>query len=242
MSTPAPASRPPGPARRTGGSTSLLANGESMVWIMGGTLAVCAVMVVGLLALVVWQGGTTFWPRPVERIQMANATVLMGEVTRHDDSIRRLVRTGNFERTGTHFEWVSDDAIASESRPEWAVVLERRTWGRFYGVPAEFRVDGRVIASGPDAAWKEFEATHGSVADRFRRRYRLQRDDFGALNAHAERGRLATVRAEREHGVDSPEYKKAAAIHKGEEAAMAAERRALEDEIRSLDQENARYE
>ena len=243
MSTPAPASRPPRAARRPSGSTSLLAHGESMVWIMGGALAVCAVMVIGLLTLVVWQGGTTFWPRPVERIQLTNGTALMGEVTRRETMTpRRLVRTGNFERTGTHFEWVSDETIASESRPEWAVVLERRTWGRFYGVPVEYRVDGRVIASGPEAAWREFETTHDRVLDRFRRRYRLQRDDFGALNASAERGRLSTVRAEREHGAGSPEYQKAAAIFNGEQAAMAAERRAFEDEIHALDQENARYE
>jgi phosphate transport system permease protein len=245
MSMPLPTSGPPRMLRRASSGTSLLAHGENMVWLMGGALAVCAVMVVGLLALVLWQGSTTFWPRHVERVQLASNTVLMGEVTRHEtngDVHRRLVRTGNFERTGTHFVWVNDNDIATKSRPEWALVLERRAWGRFYGVPTEFRVDGRAIASGPEAAWVEFEKIHGGVLDRFNRRYHLQRDDYGALNAGVEAGRLRVLRVEREHGKDSAEYKKASAIFEGEQRAMETQRTAIEDEIRVLDTENARYQ
>ena len=239
--------------RRKRGSTSLLAQGESMIWIMGGALATSAVMVVGLLALVVWQGGSTFWPRPVERIELSNGAVRMGEVTRKEtlrsvsdgssaDAHRRLVRTGNFELTGSHFEWVTDGEIAGATRPPWAVVLERRAWGRFYGEPAEFRVDGRVIASGPDTAWREFEQAQGGVLDRFSRRYHIQRDDFGVFNARMERARLNVVRVEREHGAGSPEHRAATAIFEGEQRAMETERRAMEDEIVALDRENARYE
>jgi len=195
--------------------------------------------------LVLWQGSTTFWAHPVERIELANGTVLMGEVTRRQtvgDEHRRLVRTGNFERTGTHFEWVSDPDIRNESRPEWALVLERRAWGRFYGVPTDFRVDGRTIASGPEASWLELEKIHGGVLDRFKRRYHLQRDEFGAINATVERGRLQVLKAERENGKDSAEYKKASAIFEGEQRAMDTRRAALEDEMRTLDEENARYQ
>jgi phosphate transport system permease protein len=235
----------------------LLAQGESIVWIMGGALAVCAVMVVGLLALVLWQGGSTFWPRSVERIELKDGSVRVGEVTRSEtvrhagegaedaapqDERRRLVRTGNFELTGTHFEWISDRAIAGETRPEWVGVLERRAWGRFYGVPAEFRVDGRAFASGPEACWREFQSRHGEVLARFDRRYRLQRDEFGELNAQLERSRLGVIRARHEHGTDSPEYRKASAVFEGEERAMEARRRTLDEEIRELDRENARYE
>jgi phosphate transport system permease protein len=250
MSMPLQAPRPNHVVRRSGG-TSLLAHGENMVWIMGGALAVCAIMVAGLLALVLWQGSTTFWPRPVERIQLANGTVLMGEVTRHDTSRpaagatelhRRLVRTGNFERTGTHFEWITDSDIANETRPEWAVVLERRAWGRFYGVPSEFRIDGKAVATGPEATWQEFEKIHDDVSHRFNRRYRMQRDDYGALNAAAERSRLGVIRVGRKHGQDSPEYRAANAIYEGEQRAMELQRKTLEDEIRTLDDENARYQ
>ncbi len=54
------------------------------------------------------------------------------------------MRTGNFELTGEHFRWVDDFRIAAgdEERPEWAVLFERMTWGRFYGMPAGFVQDG----------------------------------------------------------------------------------------------------
>jgi len=54
---------------------------------------------------------------------------------------RRLLRTGNFKLTGEHFNWISDFEIreAGETRPSWAVTLERLTWGRFYGEPFEFQ-------------------------------------------------------------------------------------------------------
>ena len=245
--------------RRTGGGTSLLAHGEGMVWLMGGALAVCSVMIVGLLALVIYQGSTTFWPGPVTQIRTGDGRTLLGEVTRDEtyrkaygaadgaaagdrEARRRLLRTGNFELTGTHFEWVDDTAVAEESRPEWAVVLERRAWGRFYGTPAEFSVDGRPLAATPEAAWREFERVHGEVADRFERRFHLQRYDFGEMHAETERSRLAVRKAELKYGAGSPEHRRAQTILEGEERASESRRHALEAEIRRLDEENARYQ
>jgi len=57
-----------------------------------------------------------------------------------------------------------------------------------------------------------------------------------------EHGRLHVLKVEREFGTDSPEYKKASAIFEGEQRAMETQRAALEDEMRTLDAENARYQ
>jgi len=253
------------PATRSRGGTSLLAHGENMLWLTGGALAICSVMIVGLLALVAYQGSTTFWPRPLVEMKLMSDRVLLGEVTRDEvfqptpeaiaawpeearlryqaggDNRRRLLRTGNFELTGSHFEWVDDVTVAAETTPEWAVVLERRAWGRFYGVPAEFWIDGRTVAATPEAAWREFGARHRDVLERFGRRYRLQRRDFGDLHASAERARLELRRVEARYGAGSPEYARTRAITEGETVAIDSRRRALEEEIRLLDAENARY-
>lgn len=151
------------------GSTTLLAHGEPMVWLMGGGLALSLLMIIGLLALVVYQGIFTFYPSRLARIETRTGEVLMGEQTRTDryepaqhviDKMpadlqqaaiaeiesndgwarRRLFRTGNFDLTGNHFNWVSDYAMAEEDYPEWAVTVERLTWGRFYGFPVAFEV------------------------------------------------------------------------------------------------------
>ncbi|MCA9150400.1 MAG: ABC transporter permease subunit [Planctomycetales bacterium] len=51
---------------------------------------------------------------------------------------RRLLRTGNFELTNEHFNWVADYQVApsGEALPEQGTLIERQSWGRFYGRPA----------------------------------------------------------------------------------------------------------
>ena len=80
---------------------------------------------------------------------------------------RRLVRIGNFELTGEHFRWVDDFSVArdGETRPEWALVFERMTWGRFYGEPRAFLADGVVVATGPQEVWRLFEEHHRGAVD-----------------------------------------------------------------------------
>ncbi|MDP1661577.1 MAG: hypothetical protein Q8L55_06635, partial [Phycisphaerales bacterium] len=46
-------------------STALASRGEPMVWLTGGALALCAVMVVALLAAVIVGGSKAFWPLPI---------------------------------------------------------------------------------------------------------------------------------------------------------------------------------
>jgi phosphate transport system permease protein len=273
MNAPHPiAPRPAEPRSARGrNGTSLLAQGENMLWLTGGALAVCSVMIVGFLALVLVQGTATFWSRPLVEVALDDGRVFLGEVTRaerfvptpetvaawsesararyqaesaaHDPrSTRRLLRTGNFELTGTHFEWVDDVAVVRESQPDWAVLLERRAWGRFYGVPKEFRVDGAAVATGSNAVWNEFRRHHRSVAERFERRYKLQRRDFGALHARAERARLDAKKVEVQYGAGSAQHETARRVFEGELRAIDAQRRTLEEEIRLLDDENARYQ
>src|SRR5690606_11199682 len=58
--------------------------------------------------------------------------------------------TGNFDLTGTHFRWVSDFEIGKATRPEWGMVVERTSWGRFYGVPERFVVTHQRPVSGEE--------------------------------------------------------------------------------------------
>ncbi len=152
------------------GSATLLAHGEPMVWLTGGGLALALVMILCLLALVAYQGMVTFRPVPVVRLELHDGRVHLGEVARRERykptladigrlperlretvqqgvretggwAWRRLVRTGNYELTGEHYAWVSDYEVAAEALPAWAMVLERMTWGRFYGEPVAFELD-----------------------------------------------------------------------------------------------------
>ncbi len=150
--------------RRLKVGSSMLAAGEPMVWLTGGALVVSIVMVIGLLLLVLGFGMTTFWPGDVVQVKTHDGRTYMGEFTRDEDYrpeptyledlspelrrkadefaeedggklTRRLMRTGNFKLTQIHYAYINDFAVAERETPDWAVVIERLEWGRFYGFP-----------------------------------------------------------------------------------------------------------
>lgn len=230
----APASAPTSaaaarPRRRRAMAVNLSAYGEPMLWLTGGALAVCVVMIVGLLLLVIRMGLVTFWPAPVVQLTLEDGTVLMGEVTRTErfqpgeatlESMapatrervaaemaagdgrigRRLVRTGNFDLTNTHFTWVENARVVEETNPTWAMVVERREWGRFYGVPTAMLEDGEVVADSAETAIRRFEQVHADVVGRWERRRSLQQHDLGRLARLREEARLAVRQVEIDEG------------------------------------------
>jgi phosphate transport system permease protein len=268
-SSPAAPSKPKrGPAKR---KTSLFAHGEPMNWLTGGALVLALAMIVGLVGLVLVQGFPTFWPSPVPEIRTSGGAVLMGEETgaeRYAPSadvlaaatpeararaeaeraaskdgkvLRRLVRIGNYELTNEHFRWVDAFDVAAESRPEWALTVEREAWGRFYGVPKSFVVDGKPTASDPAAAFAAFEAKHDEVRARVEERRDLERHAVGDVNHDLRAGALKVRKIELERGKASPEAAAARAAYDVEKARLDAEGAKLREKIAALDAENARY-
>lgn len=84
-----PKAAPGAPAPKRG-RTSLLARGESMLWITGGSLVLGVVMIIFLLGLVLSLGMGTFWPRELQRVELLPMTesgqerVLQGEIRSYD--------------------------------------------------------------------------------------------------------------------------------------------------------------
>ena len=68
------------PRRRS----SLLTRGEPMVWMTGGSLMLCLLMIVALLFFVFSKGCSTFVVNPVERFELADGKVYMGEVSKEE--------------------------------------------------------------------------------------------------------------------------------------------------------------
>lgn len=236
--------------------TSLLAHGEPMVWLTSGALAVALVMIVGLVGLVLAQGLGTFWPTPVLEIQTRDGKRVLGEVARVEEKSapeageenpesRRLLRSGNFELTGTHFEWIEAGNVVKEERPPWAVAVERTAWGRFFGTPRAFRRDGAELAAGPAEAWEEFARHHPVVLERSDQARRLKIETIGSINRRLERARLAVRRAELgSRGTDgeSEAVRAARAELERIQGETAAAFQAALVEIEKLERENERYE
>ena len=268
-----------------GGGATLAAHGQPMVWLAGGMLAICVAMIIALVVLVTIRGMATFWPGPMVSFELADGKVISGEITRTgsyqprrdlieslplafqaraekllaaNDGIshRELVRTGNFELDGDHFSWVSDFTVASRRYPKWGVVLERLTWGRFYGEPREFMIDGRVVAETPEATWSRFEKYHGEIRQRWQERRRLESKALGKVNHAQERARLqvraaelAVQQARAQHGMNSASYFQAReelarqqTIYAEAEIGFAAEYDRIREQINALNRENDRYQ
>lgn len=239
---------PPAVRRRRPGpriASSMLADGQPLVWLTGGGLVVCLAMILGLLTLVFWQGVITFWPHPVVSFTTHDVRTLWGEVTRDETFVptdeqrstaqgavgtsggevrRRLVRTGNFELSGEHFNWVNDLELTPDgvTAPPWALVVERLAWGRFYGEPVAFVVDGEVQATDPVEVWRRFAAEQPGVRVRFRQQRRLETREVARINHDLEQARLAARAVALKQGEDS------AAHHAAAARAQTVEQRAQE--------------
>ncbi|MEM7205167.1 MAG: phosphate ABC transporter permease PstA [Planctomycetota bacterium] len=165
----------------------MIARGEPMLWVTGSALVVCVIMIVALLVWVAVQGFATFWPSPVVQVTTAQGEVWMGEVAREElyqpgDSAtadlperaatrlraeleasqglarREMLRTGNFRLTGSHYQWMDDFSVERREEPEWAVVVERLEWGRFYGFPAAHVYLTAIEAKSRTAAREQLRA------------------------------------------------------------------------------------
>ena len=151
----------PGHTRRT----PLHSRGEPQVWLTGTMLTLALGVIVGLLVIVGIGGVRAFWPRPIERVTLSSGEVFLGVPMREDAfepepaqaaalrraieegkapagsvdeggrALRRLYRVGNREILGQPFRWVNLSEITQRERPPEAVLLERREWGVWVGVP-----------------------------------------------------------------------------------------------------------
>ncbi|MGE0607356.1 MAG: phosphate ABC transporter permease PstA [Pirellulales bacterium] len=268
--------RGPRPRSRKLPRSSLLATGEPMIWLTGGALVVCLAMIVGLVAQIIVQGMDTFWPTPLLEIRLRDGGHLLGEVTRSEnytpaasvvddlpedqqpivrdllaasDGVagRRLLRTGNFELTSERFTWVDDFLIEEETKPEWAVKIERlprgRAAGPFYGKPVGFEIDGEQSANTAAEAWALYQQHHAPSRERWAEAERLKgHHGLGEFSKQQEAARRNAVGTREHYGADSPQYQQAQAALQ-EATRLAAENSApLHAKIKDLEAENLRYQ
>jgi phosphate transport system permease protein len=128
--------------------------GRAMTWLTGGTLALNLLLVLGLLALLFWNGAGAFWPRPIVVMTLLDGTKLMGEVHGREEipqeasgavpTTRLKLKVGNRESGDAEFRWIDEPQIASRECPRDAVVIERLEWGNLYGFIVGTKADGAV--------------------------------------------------------------------------------------------------
>lgn len=244
-------------------ATSIRFLGEPYLWTLGGALGLGIIMIIGFLALVLWNGIVTFIPKPIAVVTLADGTKVAGEPFRSETyrpqpglfeslspewqeriaandgvSHRTLYRTGNFDLYGEDFRWVSEHNVASIDFPKDMLFIERREWGPFVGRLAGLQVDGVPVAvqSMRDPA---FTAAHDEVRARADRIRDIERGDIGRINHTLEKGRLKLRKIALEHGLDSAEYRAAYESFTAESKTLEAEYEILAREAQALRAENA---
>jgi phosphate transport system permease protein len=226
-------------------------SGAPWIWLNAGAIAICMVMVVGLLALIAVRGFGHFWPSKIVETTFTavdgRQTRVLGEMVRSQTVpaaviresgvevaagtellTRHLIKQGNRE-FGSDFVWHLEVGMGPLSNPPAAIMLERREWGNFYGFPLELRDGERVVAEGA-ALWPELlkrvergNRIHAEIR-------RLERKEIGGINHRMERVRLAERRLELGGAADEGELA-------AQREALAAERRALDLEYQGFQQQ-----
>jgi phosphate transport system permease protein len=129
--------------------------------------------------------------------------------------------------------------VTATSRPEWATAVERLEGGRFHGFPKRLLHGERVVAEGPEAAWRAFEREHPTVRRRFRAAQRIDRVERGELQRELRAARLAVVQAGLDAPADAGRIEATREAERQVAARVAAEAKRLDAETSRLEDENA---
>jgi len=252
-----PASRGRGKARRAVRhyTADLSALGEPWLWALGGALALGVLLIAGFLAMITWNGATTFWPKPIEVVTLTDGRVVAGEPSRSgsyrvgegllatlDPAARAVVeaaegyanrvlyRTANYDLYGDDFRWVSGFEVARIERPRDLFLLERQEWGPFVGRITGVVID-EVALPAAQLDYPELRRLQRQARARFIEVRRIEKRDIGAVNHYIERERLALRRVELREGRDSAAWRDAAARSTERVAELEAEFAALQQRI-----------
>jgi phosphate transport system permease protein len=251
-------------AGRRSRHTDLAAIGEPALWPLGGALVLGIIMVAGFLALILWNGATTFLPKPIAVVTTTGGERVAGEPTRAEyfrpspevaarlapgqraamaanDGLagRTLYRIGNYDLYNEDFRWLPDFEVARVDYPADMLFVERLEWGPLVGSLKSLRLDGSeaAISSIADAALRR---AHRAARQRWQRIREIERNEIGGVNYEIERERLALRRAVLRHEPGSDALVAAEARFAVREAELKRQYEALSGEARGLRAEDAK--
>lgn len=200
--------------------TSWLNSGSPWIWLNGGAVAICMLMVLGLLGLIAVRGFGHFWPSHIVQTSVVdrdgNRQLIMGEAVR-DEVIsaavardggytldagvelitRHLFKLGNRDLNGRDFVWFIETGMDAWQYPIDAIAIERREWGNFYGYPVAIKERGEVVSELTHADfWQQLDQRLDRALELHRQISRIEKVDIGRINNQMEELRLERRRLE----------------------------------------------
>lgn len=193
--------------------------GEAYVWLNAGAVAVCLIMVVGILTLIAVRGLSYFWPSDIMQIQYDDngtpktyigemydkevnaASRLMEAGARVPDGIapdaeitRWSIKEGNKDLGSQGFVWLTKPFVQKVEYPKDIVKLERLEYGNFYGRLQNVNIAGKTITG--DAAYAALGDGIERSNDLYEEIKHIERKEMGGINYHLEKIRLAERKLE----------------------------------------------
>lgn len=172
--------------------------GVPFIWLTGGALALCLLMITGLVTLVLYNGIGFLWPSDLEAVALKNGQVAMGQrwgrqeipaSNRKGSELYRIqLKVGNRDVYDSDFRWIDEAEITASTLPKEAVVFERREWGNFYGF-IHALYEGDQLVSGSDK-WKILQKQLAKTRELLAQIHSIERESIGDLNREMETLRL----------------------------------------------------
>lgn len=257
-------------ARKPLGGAALFYYGEPLLWLTGSALAMCVLMIVGFLGYILWMGMSTFWPSDLYEYKMKDGRTLSGElhisqtyevpdgqfdhldeflneemsqlIGADGHSHRIMLRTCNYEVSGTHFDWIDTNLVAEETQPEWLTFMERISQKPFIGYPQAFYIDDQQVAEGHAAVWGKLREERPAIRERYLQRRDLEKHTLGELREQQQEFRMHTIRVKLDEGSESQAYRQVLDEYEALKQDLAVKSKKVMDEINELKDKNTGYQ
>lgn len=232
---------------------SWFSSGSPWIWLNGGAVAICMLMVLGLLGLIAVRGFGHFWPADILQTSIVDRDgerhMVMGEVVR-DEIIsaavardggytvapdvelitRHLFKMGNRDVNGRDFAWFLETGMDKWEYPKDAISIERREWGNFYGYPVAIKEQDNIVSElGSVDFWQQLDQRLTRALELHDKIHRIEKVDIGRINNQMDELRLERRRLELD-GVTGTQLANA-------DAELAERRAALEAEYEVIKKE-----
>jgi len=200
--------------------TSWFKSGSPWIWLNGGAVTVCMIMVIGLLGLIAIRGFSHFWPADILQTTIIDREgarhIIMGEEVRSEiipaavardggyvvekdvELITRyLFKMGNRDVNGRDFSWFLETGMEKWEYPADAISIERREWGNFYGYPVAIKEQDKLVSELNSADfWSQLDQRIERALDLHAQIHRIEKSDIGRINNRMDDLRLDRRRLE----------------------------------------------
>jgi len=171
--------------------------GEPFVWLTAAGLALGVAMALGLLLLILIKGGSSFWPRRIEVMEVSNNGAIeriAGYITQEnerknaDGTIHEEVQVfrGNRDLNPEAFRFIDRVDIKSTSQPESFWLIERLEYGPAIAEPVSLTTPEGPLNAADPAFEKKLDSILKAGRDARKQLLVIERKKIGAISRELE--------------------------------------------------------